>query len=134
MSCFDRKIAVVNVMVKRRGKTASCEVQGDERKQTFDEASKKPWSTSKPRSSSCLGISMDNTHLRAMRCPVYRRRDPDPGSCMELENLTGDVKGKDTSGRTTRSKVPMRRSGADSSVVVMKWGNAHGAKGGGHPR
>jgi hypothetical protein len=32
MSCFGRKAAVVNVMVKRRGKTASSEVQGDERK------------------------------------------------------------------------------------------------------
>jgi hypothetical protein len=39
MSCFGRKAAVVNVMVKRRGQTASCEVQGDERKRTFDEAS-----------------------------------------------------------------------------------------------
>ena len=39
MSCFGRKAAVVNVMVKGRGKTASCEVQGDERERTFDEAS-----------------------------------------------------------------------------------------------
>jgi hypothetical protein len=35
-------------------------------------------------------------------------------------------------GDPVRLKVPMRRSGADCSVVVMKWGNAHGAKGGGH--
>jgi hypothetical protein len=33
MSCSDRNIAVVNViMVTRHGKTASCEVQGDEHK------------------------------------------------------------------------------------------------------
>jgi hypothetical protein len=32
MSCFGRKAAVVNVMVKRRDQIASCEVQGDERK------------------------------------------------------------------------------------------------------
>jgi hypothetical protein len=32
MSCFVRKVAVVNVMVKRRGLTASSRVQGDERK------------------------------------------------------------------------------------------------------
>ena len=32
MSCFVRKGAVVNVMVKRRGLTASSGVQGDERK------------------------------------------------------------------------------------------------------
>jgi hypothetical protein len=41
---------------------------------------------------------MDDTYLRAMWCPVYRRRDLDPGFRMELENLTGDAKGKDTSG------------------------------------
>jgi len=28
----------------------------------------------------------------------------------------------------------MRRTGADCSVVVVKWGNAHGAKGAGHSR
>src|SRR4029077_21137114 len=28
----------------------------------------------------------------------------------------------------------MRRPGADSSVVAVTWGNAHRAKGGGHPR
>jgi hypothetical protein len=32
----------------------------------------------------------------------------------------------------TRPKVPMRRTGADCSVVVMKRGNARGAKGAGH--
>ena len=35
---------------------------------------------------------------------------------------------------TARLKVPMRRRGADCLVVVMKWGNAHGAKGVGHRR
>ena len=33
---------------------------------------------------------------------------------------------------TTRPKVPMRRLGADCLVVVMKRGNARGAKGAGH--
>jgi hypothetical protein len=68
---------------------------------------------------------MEDTCLLSMRCPVYRERDSNPGFRTELENLDGDAKGKDTSGETTRSKVPMRRSGADSSVVVMTWGNAH---------
>ena len=36
--------------------------------------------------------------------------------------------------QTARPKVPMRRSGADCSVVVMKRGNARGAKGAGHRR
>jgi hypothetical protein len=35
---------------------------------------------------------------------------------------------------TARPKVPMRRRGADCPVVVMKRGNARGAKGAGHRR
>src|SRR5947208_11992211 len=34
--------------------------------------------------------------------------------------------------QTARPKVPMRRLGADCSVVVMKRGNTRGAKGAGH--
>jgi hypothetical protein len=40
ISCFGPMAEVVNVMVKRRGMTASCRNQGDERKRTSDEASK----------------------------------------------------------------------------------------------
>ena len=77
---------------------------------------------------------MAGTYLLAMRCPVYRRRDSHSGSCMELENLLGDAKGKGTNGEPVRPKVPMRRSGADCSVVAWKRGNARGAKGAGHRR
>jgi hypothetical protein len=35
---------------------------------------------------------MEGTYLRAMRCPVYRRRDSHPGFRTELENLVGDAK------------------------------------------
>jgi hypothetical protein len=77
---------------------------------------------------------MEDTYLLTMRCPVYRRRDSHSGSCTELETLIGDVKGKRTSGDPTRPKVPMRRSGSDRPILVMKWGNAHGAKGAGHSR
>jgi hypothetical protein len=35
---------------------------------------------------------------------------------------------------TARPKVPMRRRGADCPIVVMKRGNARGAKGAGHRR
>jgi hypothetical protein len=41
---------------------------------------------------------MDDTYLRIMWCPVYRRCDPDPGFRMVLETLANDVKGKDASG------------------------------------
>ena len=77
---------------------------------------------------------MADTYLLAMRCPVYRRRDSSSGFRTELENLVGDGKGKGTSGSTARLKVPMRRPGADCSVVAMKRGNARGAKGAGHSR
>jgi hypothetical protein len=77
---------------------------------------------------------MEDTYLLTMRCPVYRRRDSHSGFRTELETLIGDVKGKRTSGDPTRPKVPMRRSGSDRPIVVMKWGNAHGAKGAGHSR
>jgi hypothetical protein len=77
---------------------------------------------------------MEETYLLAMRCPVYRRRDSNPGFRMELENLVGSAKGKGSSGRTARLKVPMGQTGADCSVVVRKRGNARGAKGAGHPR
>ena len=77
---------------------------------------------------------MEDTYLLTMQCPVYRRRDSHSGSRTELETLIGDAKGKRTSGDPTRPKVPMRRSGSDCPIVVMKWGNAHGAKGAGHSR
>ena len=51
------------------------------------------------------------------------------GSRTELENLSGDAKGKGTSSETVRPKVPMRRAGADCSVIARKRGNARGAKG-----
>src|SRR5436853_5539194 len=88
--------------------------------------------TSKPECPACSGSSMEETYLLAMRCPVYRRRDSNLGFRAELENLVGSVKGKGTSGRTARPKVPMGHPGADCSVVVMKRGNARGAKGAGH--
>ena len=34
--------------------------------------------------------------------------------------------------KSARLKVPMHRSGSDCSIVVMKRGNARGAKGAGH--
>src|ERR1700686_4742397 len=87
---------------------------------------------SKPESISYSGSSVEGTYLLAMRCPVYKRRDSDSGFRAELENLVGSAKGKSSSGRTARLKVPMGQPGADYSVVVMKRGNARGAKGAGH--
>ena len=77
---------------------------------------------------------MAGTYLLAMWCPVYRWRDSNLGLGTELENLSGGVKGKGTSGGPARPKVLIRRTGADHLVVVMKRGNARGAKGVGHQR
>ena len=43
-----------------------------------------------------------------------------------------DAKGKIQVGNTIRMSVPMQRTGADPPVVVMRSGNADGAKGWGH--
>jgi hypothetical protein len=68
------------------------------------------------------------------RHPACRRREAQSGSCMERENLAGDAKGRAQAAPTVRPKVPMRRRGADCPVVVMKRGNARGARGAGHRR
>jgi hypothetical protein len=90
--------------------------------------------TSKPGMPATSGKSTADTCLLAVRCPVYRSRDSNSGFRTELENLVGDAKGKGTSGSPMRPKVPMRRPGADCSVVVMNRVNSRGAKGAGHPR
>src|SRR6516225_11512442 len=74
------------------------------------------------------------TYLLATRCPVYRRHDSRSGSRTELENLSNDAKGKGTSSEPAGPKVPMRRAGAECSVIARKGGNARGAKGAGHRR
>ena len=82
----------------------------------------------------CSRKSVAETYLLATRCPVYRRHDSHSGSRTELENLSNDAKGKGTSSEPARPKVPMRRAGADCSVIARKRGNARGAKGAGHRR
>src|SRR5499427_2436195 len=82
----------------------------------------------------CSRKSVAGTYLLATRCPVYRRHDSHSGSRMELENLSDDAKGKSTSSEPARLKVPIRRTGADCSVIARKRGNARGAKGAGHQR
>ena len=104
----------------------------DECKLTSDEASKGSTTTPKPELPPCSGSSMADAYVLAMWCPVFRRHDSYSGFRTELENLFGDAKGKGTSGGPARLNVPMRRPGSDCSIVVMKRGNARGAKGVGH--
>src|SRR6266700_5259256 len=44
------------------------------------------------------GISLGDVLRRPKRHPACRRREAQPGSCMERENLAGDAKGKGASG------------------------------------
>src|ERR1035441_9036137 len=60
--------------------------------------------TSKPRSAEYLGISMEDTCLPSMRCPVQRRRDSHSGFRAEPGNLLEDEKGKRTSAETQGGK------------------------------
>src|SRR5262249_18814715 len=65
---------------------------------TAAEASKFPWTMSKPRGGTPSGISSGDVLIPPERHPACRRREARLGSGMERENLAGDAKGKGTSG------------------------------------
>src|SRR5215470_6316506 len=68
----------------------------DERKRTSGDASKRFQTASELELHYCSRKSVAETYLLATRCPVYRRHDSRSGSRTELENLSGDAKGKGT--------------------------------------
>src|SRR3974377_1276553 len=86
---------------------------------------------SKPGGDPSSGISLEDVLRLTKRHPACRRREAQPGSCMERENLCGDAKGKGTSG-SNREAESTDAPSRGCSVVVMKRGNARGAKGAGH--
>ncbi len=53
---------------------------------------------------------------------------PDQALVRNVGTCRSDAKGEPASGRPTRGRVPMRSGGTDRRVVVMKLGNASGAK------
>ena len=53
---------------------------------------------SKPGVDPTSGISSGDILILPERHPACRRREAQPGSYMERENLAGDAKGKGTSG------------------------------------
>src|SRR4029450_3508106 len=53
---------------------------------------------SEPWGDPSCGISSGDVLIRPGRHPACRRREAQPGSCTERENLTGDGKGKGASG------------------------------------
>ena len=68
---------------------------------------------------------------RPKRHPAYRRREPQPGSCRERENLTSDDKGKGASGsnREAESTDALARGGLPrSSVEAVQWPRSEGGR------
>ena len=53
---------------------------------------------SEPGGDPSSGISSGDALIRPERHPACRRREAQPGSCTERENLAGDAKGKGASG------------------------------------
>src|SRR4249919_144217 len=82
---------------------------------------------SKPRADPSLGISSGDALIPPERHPACRRREARLGSCMERENLTGDVKGKGASGSNREAEstdAPERgglpRSSDEAGVMLVE--------------
>ena len=102
-------------------------VERGERKRTAAEASKSDYTMSKPRADPSLGISSGDVLILPERHPACRRREARPGSCMERENLAGDVKGKGASGSNREAEstdAPERgglpRSSDEAGVMLVE--------------
>src|SRR6266487_4508669 len=89
---------------------------------------------SKPEAGTSSGISLGDVLRLPKRHPACRRREAQPGSCAERENLRGDAKGKGTSGVNRKAKSTDAPVRGGLLLVVRKRGNARGAKGAGHRR
>jgi hypothetical protein len=79
---------------------------------------------SKPRVDPTFGISSVDVLILTERHPACRRRESQPGSCKERENLAGDAKGKGTSGSNCKADAPERggllRSSDEAAVMVVE--------------
>ena len=89
---------------------------------------------SKPGVDPTSGISSGDVLILPERHPACRRRETQLGFRMERENLAGDGKGKGTSGDNREAESTDAPERGALPVVVMKRGNARGAKGAGHRR
>src|SRR6202022_3557313 len=74
---------------------------------------------SKPGADPSSGISLGDALRLPKRHPACRQREARSGSCMERENLAGDVKGKGASGtnREAESTDAPERGGLPRSSV-----------------
>ena len=82
---------------------------------------------SKPGGDPSSGISSGDALILPERHPACRRREARPGSGMERENLTGDAKGKGTSGSSREAEstdAPERgglpRSSSEAGVMLVE--------------
>src|ERR1700716_1083733 len=82
---------------------------------------------SKPGGDPSSGISLGDVLRLPRRHPAYRRREAQPGSCTERENLTGDAKGKGASGSNREAEstdAPVRggllRSSNEAGVMLVE--------------
>src|SRR4029453_6022119 len=82
---------------------------------------------SEPRGGTSFGISSEDVLIPTERHPACRRREARPGFGMERENLTGDAKGKGTSGsnREAESTDAPERGGLPRSSCVKKTRKRH---------
>src|SRR5215831_5015527 len=82
---------------------------------------------SKPGGDPSSGISLEDVLRPTKRHPAYRRREAQPGSCTERENLADDAKGKGTSGSNREAEntdAPVRggllRSSDEAGVMLVE--------------
>src|ERR1035437_3275886 len=82
---------------------------------------------SKLRVDPTFGISSVDVLILTERHPACRRREAQPGSCKERENLAGDAKGKGASGSNRKAEstdAPERdgllRSSKEAAVMVVE--------------
>src|SRR6266542_4839592 len=81
----------------------------------------------KPGGDPSSGISLGDVLRLPKRHPACRRREAQPGSCTERENLDGDAKGKGTSGSNREAEstdAPARgglpRSSKEAGVMPVE--------------
>src|SRR6266513_5302467 len=82
---------------------------------------------SKPGGDPSSGISLGDALRLPKRHPACRRREAQPGSRMERENLDGDAKGKGASGANCKAEstdAPARggllRSSEEAGVMLVE--------------
>src|SRR5438876_5349583 len=86
---------------------------------------------SKPGGCHSSGISLGDALRLPKRHPAWRRRKLNLAVVRNVRTWPAMPREKAQAAPTARPKVLMRRRGADCPVVVLKRGNARGAKGGG---